>query len=223
MDINCKEAEMLMDKVFRGSNNKKAYKKSVKLIEDHCKNCDICKIKYYNFRSTKLNLSQKRIVRITADNQKIEKVMHTRNIFLAFASLLLVISMLIGMFCFITIEGRNVFFASVNYGVAQTFEESTAEHPSFDEVKNAFDISKDYFKEVGRGCILLSLTYNDEYTFSEDFKNSIAIDIKYYRLFVSKNKSGITNFINDEYSVIVTRKDDGSWYAEKLRKTRNRK
>lgn len=220
MDINCYESERLMDKIFEGTKNKKAYNKAVRLIRKHCKTCELCKIKFYNFGNINVDLSEDEIRNIALENEKVDKRARLRKTIITVSSIVLSIALVFGVFSVFTIKGKNVGLASENYGVAETYDESTPEHPSYDEVQLAFQKSKEYFENVGKGAILLSLSYNDELTYSENYKDTIVVDIVYYRLFVSQGTSDRTNFINDKYSILVKHFDNDVWYAYKTKKTK---
>lgn len=221
MEISCNDCERLMDKVFVGTRNKKAYKVAIKVIKEHCKTCELCKIKFYNFGNTQINLSDERIEQIIEENHEVEKRAKIRKRITVVVSVLLSLAMLFGIFSYITIIGKNVFFASINYGVAETYTDSTPEHPSLDEVKIAVDKCKGYFERAGKGAVLLSLSYNDELTYSEGYEDTIVMDVVYYRMFVSKGTNGKTNFINDTYAILVKHDTDNDvWYAQKIKKIR---
>lgn len=208
--INCQQAEEIMENVFKG----KAVFQDFKVLEKHCKKCDVCKAKYYTFQKTDVDTESEGFKNAVKKNKKVDKSRKRRIIIISLISIILILSILIISAVVIIKQGRMTAFASVDYGVSETFNTSNDEHPYFGEVQEAMSLCKDYFSVVGKGTILLSLKYNDKYSYNKEmgFEDTIIIDFSYYRVFYTKGSSGKTGFVRDDLSFVVKKSSrTGYW------------
>lgn len=200
MRISCDEAKLLMEKYFR---NKTTPKEEAKIIK-HCESCDVCKVLFYNLQDTNPNICESAFNTILSDNKDVTKRRKIRKRIIIISSIALVlIGLIITSFIFLQ-NGKVTYFANIDYGNTQTYFESTPEHPSYEEIKQATRLSKLYFREIGPGCILTSLRYNPDLTYNESkgYGDSIVIDFSYIRVYPvdGSTNSFFTN--NDTLSFI---------------------
>ena len=97
------------------------------------------------------------------------------------------------LFLFYSFISRgNTWFVNVDLNVANSYKNSAEiygplDHPARDEVEAAAKEVKDFFKNNFNGCILLNLSYDEEFTYdieySEWYDDAIVFVSDYYVLF----------------------------------------
>lgn len=201
-NITCDEAKRLMNKIYDGEMTEEINQQ----IQHHCETCEDCRKKF-----NEINTFADREKRVEEMNKEIKKNYRKkiRKRIIIITSIVLVIS-LFASFYLLVVSGKMTFIASVDYGVAETYTERTKDHPSFNDVKNAIDACKDNYSNLSsKGTILLSLAYNDKYTFNKkcNLDNVIAINFKYMKIFNSQKK-GMSFGDTDESLIFLVKYDE---------------
>lgn len=200
MKISCDEAKQLMEKYFR---RKTSAKESKRLI-NHCESCELCRVLFYNLNDTNPNISEEEFEKILKDNIDVAKRRKLRKKIIIISSVITIfLAFVITSFIFLQ-YGKVTYFANIDYSNSQTFYDSTSEHPSYEEIKQAMNICKRYFREIGKGCVLTSLRYNPELTYnkSKGYEDAIVIDFSYTRLYPVEGSTNSFFTPNDTLSFI---------------------
>lgn len=147
------------------------------LIEEHCANCEECKKELE--LATKLvkpegkdkpNNMDKVWANIAHQERKKRR---QKRIFLTATASILVLAI---FFSFSFIFRGNTWFVNVDLNVANSYEnreeldsKSVFTHPGKDEVEAAAEEVKSFFESKFSGCILLSLSYDEELTYDKEY------------------------------------------------------
>lgn len=201
-NITCEEAKRLMNKIYDGEMTEEINQQ----IQDHCKTCENCR-RMYNEINTFAD-HEKRVEEINKEIKTISRKKLKKRIIII-SSIVLVIALFCS-FYILVVSGKLTFLTSVDYGVAETYTERTDQHPSFKDVEDAMDACKDNFSNLSsRGTILLSLNYNDKYTFNKkcNLENVIVINFKYLKVFNS-TKKGMQIGDTDDTQVFLVKYDE---------------
>lgn len=200
MKISCDEAKQLIEKYFRKKTSKKENKKLI----SHCENCEICRALFYNLRDANPNISEEAFNKILKDNIDVTRRLKLRKrVIIITGIVILFLALVITSFVFLQ-NGKVTYFAKIDYSDSHTYLSATPEHPSYEAIKQTMDISKRYFKEIGKGCVLTSLRYNPELTYnkSKGYEDAIVIDFSYTRLYPVKGSTNSFFTPNDTLSFV---------------------
>lgn len=204
MRIDCNTAESYMTDIFAENYTRK----QLHQVKKHCEKCELCRVKFYNLGQTEIDLTEDELEYLLELNRGIYLKKRFRKRLIIILSSIFTVLAIVGLFYALIMAGRLTFFASVDYGVSSGYTESTKTHPSYDDVSESISLCKDYFSQIGKGSILLSLAYNDDLTYSEGYENCIIIDFSYYRMFAVKFSSGKSNFTRSDLSFVIAKDGD---------------
>lgn len=147
------------------------------LVEKHCANCEECKKELE--LATKFIESEEKDKPDNRDkvwaniaHQERKKRRQKRIIITTFSFILV----LVLFFSYSFIFRGNIWFADVDLNVANSYEskeellsKSLLSHPGKDEVEAAAKEVKDFFESRFGGCILLRLSYDEEFTYDKEY------------------------------------------------------
>lgn len=206
MKLTCKQAESLMLKQFD---------EEIKFLDfyrlrKHCKHCEMCKLKLYSFESVELPKDEEIVQEALERNREIDFIRKKKRVRRTLISSITVFVLTVVFLALTIYSGQCTFFASVDYGVSESYEVRTDTHPSYYDVEKVMDKCKAAFPIAGCGTILTSLKYDDEHSFSkkDNTENMIVINFSYFRVFTNTTSSKDIFFSNSDYSYIAEFDDE---------------